>query len=523
MTHEEKATSLGRDAASRQEILAILDEKADLERQLAWLKRQLFSAKSERRLPHPDAAQLALGEPLVGVPDGAEAAISVEGHTRKPARPLWEGTSDGRLRFDASVPVQDIEVPNPDTEIYPPEAYDVVGEKITYRLAQRPGSYLVLRFKRKVLKLKDRESFSCPAAPSAVIEKSLADVSFIAGLLIDKIRYHLPLYRQHQRLQDCGIWMSRTTLTNLVHQAAALLEPIEVAQRQSILESSVLAIDETPIRAGRSLAAKGKMQSAYFWPLYGDRREVAFPFSKSRSLAAAHQILGSYKGMLLSDGYTVYERYAEATQGLLHAQCWSHTRRKFIEAETIEPDLSAMALEFIRALYAHEETIRDQKLERDAKREHRVLECKRIVDLFFLWLRDTLRDRILLPTNPFTKAAAYALEREAGLRLFLDEPDLPIDTNHLEREIRPIAVGRKNWLFCWTEVGAKYVGIVQGLIATCRLQAVDPYVYLVDVLQRVATHPAADVQQLTPRLWKEFFAANPMRSELDVPRQHSAG
>jgi hypothetical protein len=288
------------------------------------------------------------------------------------------------------------------------------------------------------------------------------------------------------------------------------------------LESAVLAMDETPIRAGRSPGIKGKMQGAYFWPMYGDRREVAFPFSTSRSLAAAREILGTYQGTLLTDGYTVYERYADAMQGIEHAQCWSHTRRTFIEAESAEPQLCAMALEFIRTLYKHEDAIREQKLEGDAKREYRALESKRIVDLFFQWLRDMLRERLLLPTNPFTKAAAYALDREAGLRVFLADPDVAIDTNHLEREIRPIAVGRKNWLFCWTEVGAKYVGIVHGLIATCRLHNVDPYVYLVDVLQRVATHPAAEVQLLTPRLWKEHFADSPLRSGIDA-RQDSVG
>ena len=102
-------------------------------------------------------------------------------------------------------------------------------------------------------------------------------------------------------------------------------------------------------------------------------------------------------------------------------------------------------------------------------------------------------------------------------------PDVPIDTNHLEREIRPIALGRKNWLFCWTEVGAKYVGIFQGLLATCRLHGVDPYTYFVDVLQRIASHPASRVQELTPRLWKHHFAANPLRSDVDPLCQRSAG
>jgi transposase len=141
--------------------------------------------------------------------------------------------------------------------------------------------------------------------------------------------------------------------------------------------------------------------------------------------------------------------------------------------------------------------------------------AKPIVDTFFAWLERTLREQLLLPTNPFTKAAQYALEREAALRVFLEYPNVPLDTNHLEREIRAIAMGRKSWLFCWTEIGARYVGIVQSLIASCRLQGVDPYVYLVDVLQRIDTHPAFDVHLLTPRLWKQHFAATPLRSDLD--------
>jgi hypothetical protein len=123
-----------------------------------------------------------------------------------------------------------------------------------------------------------------------------------------------------------------------------------------------------------------------------------------------------------------------------------------------------------------------------------------------------LAKRVLLPSNPWTQAAEYALAREGSLRVFLEYPEVPIDTNHLEREIRPIAVGRKNWLFCWTELGARDVGIFQSLLSTCRLQELDPYTYLVDVLQRVDQHPMSEVAKLTPRLWKEHFAADPLRS-----------
>ena len=143
------------------------------------------------------------------------------------------------------------------------------------------------------------------------------------------------------------------------------------------------------------------------------------------------------------------------------------------------------------------------------------MHCKPIVDDFFEWLKIAVEGQFLLPSNPFTAAANYALERERALRVFLEYPDVPIDTNHIERQIRPIALGRKNWLFCWTEIGAHYVGVFQSLLATCRLQGVDPYTYLVDVLQRVETHPAGDVAALAPRLWKERFAADPLRSAID--------
>jgi transposase len=443
MTHEEKAQALSRDEASRNEILAILVRNAELEQQVAWFQRQIFGSKSERRVETPDARQLGLGESFAAGATPPPPSITVPSHTRRQPKKLWEGTpDDSGLRFDPSVSVQEIQVPNPEAETLSPSDYAVIGQKTTYRLAQRPGSYVVLKYVRDVLKLRSTDEILCPPAPPAVIEKNFADVSFLAGILVDKLLYHLPLYRQHQRLQDGGIQLARATLTNLVHQSATLLEPIYEAQLQSILESKVLAMDETPIRAGRQPGKKGKMQAAYFWPLYGDRDEVAFPFATSRSLAVPRQILASFKGTLLTDGYQVYERYVEVTQGP-RAQCWSHARRPFVKAELAEPELSKQALDLIREIYAHEATIRDRGLAGEEKLIYRVEHCNPPVDRLFDWLRDTLRDRILVPSNPFAKAAGYALERETELRVFLEDPAVPVDTNHLEREIRPIALGRR--------------------------------------------------------------------------------
>ena len=203
----------------------------------------------------------------------------------------------------------------------------------------------------------------------------------------------------------------------------------------------------------------------------------------------------------------------------MHALCWVHARRGFVKAQDVEPERAQTALDWIAQLYEYEDAIQDQQLEGTAKLRLRSERSKPVVDALFAWLEQELVQSALLPTNPFTKAALYALERQRGLEVFLADPDVPLDTNHLERALRVIPMGRKNWLFCWTEVGAHQVGQIQSLVATCVLHDVDPYTYLVDVLQRIAEHPQSKVNQLTPRLWKEHFADAPLRSMLDrTPR-----
>jgi transposase len=512
MTLEEQAATLSPTA-----VVALLAENAQLKRQVEWFKRQLFGRKSEKRLRAPDPDQL----PLVGmlttpVPPADQPpppTETVKAYQRRLRFTGAEVADESELRFDASVPVQEIVLTHPDVADLPPDAYEVISEKVTYRLAQRPGAYVILKYRRPVIKRKDTEGLSCPPAPPAVFEKSFADVSVLAGLLIEKFVFHLPLYRQHQRLVQAGIRLSRSTLTQWVQRAADLLEPIYYALLSSILQSWLLVMDETPLKAGRR--EKGKLHRGYLWPIYGDQDEVAFPFSASRAQAVVREALGTFCGVLLTDGYSVYERFTQKVTSICHAQCWSHTRRQFEKAQGAEPRLVSTALDQIAKLYKEEAKIRELGVDGVAKLAHRGAYSKPLVEDFFAWLKQTVGTEVLLPTNPFGQAARYALEREAGLRVFLANPDVPLDTNHLEREIRPVALGRKNWLFCWTEVGARQVGIIYSLLASCRLQGVDPYVYLVDVLQRIDTHPALEVHLLTPRRWKQHFAEQPLRSDLD--------
>jgi transposase len=490
----------------------------ELKRQVEWFKRQMFGRKSERFAPEPDAQQMHLGQ-VVGElpvpPAQPHAGSQVPAHRRRKPRNDFADDGVGASFFDETkVAVETIRLPNPEALGLAPDQYEVIGEKVSHRLAQRPGSFVVLKYVRPVIKRRDTQTLHCAPAPVGVIEGSRADVSFIAGMLMDKFRWHLPLYRQHQRLIDAGFNLSRPWLTQLVQQAAQLLAPIYEAQLESIRAGRVITMDETPIKAGQ--AGGGKMKATYFWPVYGEHDEVCFPHFESRRHEHVQEALGLVRRpatVLLTDGYEAYAAYAKKT-GIKNAQCWAHSRRAFFEAQDAEPQDAAEALRQIGVLYDIEAEIREDKLTGEAKRVHRLTHSKPRVEKFFAWIDAQFEQQGLLPSNPLTKAMAYVRDRRAGLEIFLDDADVPIDTNHVERALRPIALGRRNWLFCWTEVGARHAGIVQSLIATCRLHDVDPYMYLVDVLQRLGQHPASRVAELTPRLWKQHFADKPLRSDL---------
>ena len=508
LKHEEIVALLASHHALRHEHESLTARLDELTRQIEWFKRQLFGSKSERRLVDPDGRQLALGEWRSKEEPGTEITVA-EHRRRSRDRKDADAPDDAGVRFDDTVPVEEIRIEAPLAD----GDHEVVGEKVTLRLAKKPSSFVVLKYVRPVVKRKSDGTLSCPPAPPAVLGKGVADVSLLACLAIDKFVYHLPLYRQHQRMKAAGVRLARSTLTGWMQRTADLLVPIYDAQLGSILSGRVVTMDETPIKAGRKV--RGKMKTGYFWPIYGDRDEIVFPFSESRSGRLLQDVLSRYDGVLVSDGYATYERYAARVNGIVHAQCWAHTRRQFLKAEDVEPGLTAEALERIARLYDEESKLNPRLSDDEELLEKRAQHCKPIVDGFFEWLKTVLEGHVLLPRNPFTEAAHYALSREGALRVFLEYPDVPIDTNHLEREIRPIALGRKNWMFCWTELGARDVGVFQSVLGSCRLQGVDPYTYLVDVLQRVEHHPASDVTALTPRLWKERFAGDPLRSPVD--------
>jgi len=489
------------------------EEVQQLKNQLDWFKRQIFGEKSEKHIFDNPLQSSLLDNEAIKATLPAEEKQTITYQRGKHKKQRGDAINESGLRFDESVPVEHIRIEP--AELRGPDAdqYEIIGEKVVHKLAQNPASFVVLAYTEIKVKRKSDQTILPVNTPSSVFDKSIVDVSFLAGMLVDKCVYHMPLYRQHQKLKHAGIKISRSSLTNWSTRSIDLLEPIYHALLKQILQSKVLAMDETPIKAGQK--EKGKMKKAYFWPVYGENDEIAFTFSTSRGKQQVDLVLKEFEGTLLTDGYAAYGRYAAQSDKVTHAQCWVHSRRYFERAKEAEPLASAQALEVIGKIYQLEKQIKEKQLTGEAKLKYRTEYIKPLVDVFFAWCYEQRQRIDLVNSNPLAKALKYATEREHALKVFLNDAAVQPDTNHLESALRVIPMGRKNWLFNWTELGAEQMGMIQSLLVTCKLHDINPYTYLVDVLQRVSIHPAADVQALTPRQWKKRFADNPLRSDLD--------
>lgn len=323
-----------------------------------------------------------------------------------------------------------------------------------------------------------------------------------------------------------GVTLSRATLFNYVSQGIDLLTPIATAVLENIMGGGNISMDETPTKAGRQASTRRKqltMKQTYFWPIYGEQGEVAFTRSSSRGKQHALEQLKGFNGAFLSNGYDVCSRVVDTQnhqgQHITHATCWAHTRRCFEKALDYHPKEADCALAEIQKLYQVEVHIRKQALNAEDTVQYRLNHREPIITALFSWLYEQRQRPELLPQDPLTKALAYAHERYRELRTYLTHAQVCIDTNHLERALRVIPMGRKNHLFCWSELGSHQLGVLHTLTVTCKLHNINPYHYLVDVLQRVSQHSANDVIDFTPRRWKVLFADKRLRS--DVERENT--
>lgn len=375
----------------------------------------------------------------------------------------------------------------------------VIGEDISEQLDCEPIRFFVHRHVRPKYACRACQTVTAEPLPAQVIDKGVAAPGLLAQVLISKYQDHQPLYRQETLYQRSGIALTRSTLAGWVGACGVALQPLVDALAAHLRGHAVLHADETPV-AVLSPGA-GRTHRAYLWAyrtgLQAAAPAVVFDFQMSRAGKHAQQFLEGYSGALMVDDYAGYKALF-AAGAVTELACLSHVRRKFFELHAANKSLvAAQALETIGRLYQIERQA--SGLSAPERQALRMSEARPVLDAWRVWLIDTRRT---VPDSSGTaKAIDYALRRWTALMRYLDDGTYPIDNNPVENAIRPVALGRKNWLFAGTGPAGRRAATILSLIESAKLNGHDPFAYLRDVLARLPTHPYRRLDELLPFNW----------------------
>jgi len=474
---------------------------AQLQHRIDQFLRHRFGQRSER----VDPAQYELAfqelealEPSGESDAGDEPEVEVKGHKRR-------RKGHGRTRFSEDLPRERRELEPEDTTC--PccrQPMRRIGEESSEQVDYQPATLKVIQTVRpKYACPTCKEGVACAPPPRTAIPRSKATSATLAHIAVSKYVDHLPLVRQVSMLERQGVYLSKQTLCGWIGQISDMLALVERAQWASVLSSGVLMADETTVKLQRPEQCK----AAWLWGYLGDHGEIVFDFSTSRGAQAPVAALSTFtSGTLVCDAYAGYNEFLRSQEDVSRGGCWAHARRKFFEAKGSDKKRALLVLALIKQLYEVEteaaglaEACRSKE-----EREHIVRAVRQMNSLPVLEViearLDVLRDQVL-PKSPIGQAITYVTQQWEDLCRFASNGAIPIDNNALEREIRTVAVGRRNWTFCGSEAGGEWAARLYGLLGTCRLQGVNPFEWLRDVLDRVRDHPRDRMAELTPRAW----------------------
>lgn len=398
------------------------------------------------------------------------------------------------------LPAEVVEHKVPDTERTCPACSSEAkpaGAKTSEEYDYVPGY-----FRRKV---HQRETLACTCgeyivtapSPPRVYDRCQYSAGFIASLVVQKCGDSLPIYRIEKQFKRQGIPMSRSTMTELFHRAGQLLASIAARILALIAASDVVLADETTMPMQKTVRLAKKPKRSYLWTFVSGNH-VAYRFSSSRSGTTPSEVLGGTTGTLVVDAYTGYNAVT-GVDGRVRAGCLAHARRKFFDASSSHPE-ALFALDIIRDVYRVEHEARERGLARTA--EHLAMRratSKPLLDKLETWLVE--KKDTFLPKGGMGTAIRYALDNWAELTRFLDDAQVPPDNNRSEGALRVAALGRKNFLFVGHEDAGDNIAALYTLVATCEAHGVNPFEYLRDVLMRVSSHPASDIDALLPHRW----------------------
>jgi len=502
----ELARSLIGEVQRRDREIAFKQAAIDkLTHEMAVLKRLKFAAKSEAF----NSEQKSLIEETL---DTDLAALAAEIEVLLPKKPAGEDKqTPKRQPLPAHLPRREFHHEPQDTTCGCGQAMKRIGEDVAEKLDYQPGVFTVERHVRGKWVCTCCEKLAqAPVAPH-IIDKGIPTAGLLAQVLVAKFLDHLPLYRQEAIFERAGMTIARSTLAQWVGECGVQLQPLVDALAAEMLKQPVLHADETPVAMLKP--GHGKTHKAYIWSYcttqFSAMKAVVFDFADSRGGQHVRDFLGlpgtddkpGWKGKLVTDDFSGYKACFEL--GVTEAGCMAHARRKFHELWANHGSATGeQALKFFQALYEVEREVADKPaIERQAIRQAR---SARTADALHQWL---IRQRQKVPDGSATaRAIDYSLKRWQALVRFIDDGELPIDNNWVENQIRPIAIGRNNWLFAGSLRAGKRAAAIMSLVHSARLNGLQPHAYLKDVLQRLPTQPASRVAELLPHRWKALDA-----------------
>ena len=487
-----------------------LSRLAMVKHELRLLKKMIFGRKSEKRYASTDTPEPPkAGEQLTLTLDAETVATcsitdvkKIPEHLRVIKKVTDKVPHPGRHEFPKDLPEKVTIVDVKDK----PEGATFLRYEEQRQLACTPTEFYINLTLRAVYMAPAAESDTfkqlIAPLPPHPINKCKADISVLTMLVIDKFLYHLPVYRMQQRFKQYGIDLKYSTLCNWLNRLGDILEPLYQLLLRELIISGYLLMDETTYRVLDNEKTKGKKSHiGYLWACSNPiQRIVAFNYQRGRGKKNVDHLLDGYKGHLQTDAYSVYDKYGRRP-GIIHSNCMSHTRRYFWDARSHDLKRSNYVLDnFFKPLYAIEEECRLLNLSYDEIGQKRQLESVPVLDRFYDWLLLELPK--VIPGTPIHRAIAYALNRFDKLRVYTTDGMLQIDTNFMERLIRPVKIGLKNYLFAGSHRGGERAAIIYSLLGTCKLQGIDPYTWLEDVLHRISVQPEEKLAELLPQRWK---------------------
>jgi transposase len=477
-------------------------EIQNLSNQIAYLKRMIFGQKRERFVPAVPEEQMALEELFetagTKIPGFAESKEKISYERRKPKKGHGRNPIPDDLHREKHV----LDVPESEkTCSCCGSEKKHIGDDVTEELEYKPAIFFVNQYVRP--------KYACPQCPDngiaaalmppRPIEKGVAGPGLLAYILVSKYVDHLPLYRLQQMFMRYNIHINRSTMAGWIAELCNPLESIYRSMKEALLSSFLIQADETTLKVLDD-TVKNKCELGYLWPYVGDGKLAVFEFRDSRHHDGPTDFLEKFTDRyLLSDGYAGYNDIIRKNR-LSHLMCWAHARRKFFEAKDLDPPFVESVLERIKELYKIELEATAGKLDHQSRYELRKQKTVPALDKIKSLLADP--GKIILPKNKIAEAIAYTLNHWAQLTRFLEDGRLPIDNNLCENTIRPVALGRKNWLFAGSPEGAKRMAIIYSLVATCKLNGVNPYEYFLDILPKAASYPNKNIVDLSPINWK---------------------